>query len=100
MKNPRITQEEVGIIKDAQAGNILAFNKLFYKYKTFVEKLLLRYIKDIDEAKDITNIVFLKLPINDTNNTQNSLLLSLYLPIHKIITIPIKNQNKAIFKLF
>ena len=61
MKNPRITQEEVGIIKDAQAGNILAFNKLFYKYKGFVEKLLLGYIKDIDEAKDITNIVFLKV---------------------------------------
>ena len=31
MKNPKITQEEIRLIKDAQAGNTLAFNKLFYR---------------------------------------------------------------------
>lgn len=61
MKNPRITQEEVGIIKRAQAGDTLAFNTLFKKYKHFVDKVLFNYIKDMDEAKDITNIVFLKV---------------------------------------
>ena len=61
MKNPRITPEEVGIIKRAQAGEILAFNMLFEKYKSFVDKILFNYIKDMDEAKDITNIVFLKV---------------------------------------
>lgn len=61
MKNPRITKSEVQIIKDAQAGDQLAFNKLFYKYKGFVDKLLYAYIKDMDEAKDVTNIVFLKV---------------------------------------
>jgi RNA polymerase sigma-70 factor (ECF subfamily) len=61
MKSPRITPEEVGIIKRAQAGDESAFNVLFYKYKGFVDNLLFRYIKDMDEAKDITNIVFLKV---------------------------------------
>ena len=61
MKNPKITQEEIRLIKDAKAGNILAFNKLFYRYKGFVDNVLYQYIKDYDEAKDITNIVFLKV---------------------------------------
>lgn len=61
MKNPQITLEEVGIIKKAQAGDESAFNALYYKYKGFVENLLLRYIKDRDEAKEITNVVFLKV---------------------------------------
>lgn len=60
-KTYQITDEEVGIIKSAQAGNILAFNKLFYRYKPFVDGILYHYIKDLDEAKDITNIVFLKV---------------------------------------
>lgn len=61
LKNPCITPEEVEIIKKAQAGNILAFNKLFYRYKGFVDRILFHYLKDMDEAKDITNIVFLKV---------------------------------------
>ena len=61
MKNPRITQEEIGIIKKAQAGDESAFNVLFYKYKGFVENLLYQYIRDMDEAKDIANVVFLKV---------------------------------------
>lgn len=61
MKTPRITPEEVGIIKRAQAGDESAFNALFYRYKGFVENLLFQYIKDMDEAKDVTNIVFLKV---------------------------------------
>lgn len=61
MKNPRITPEEVGIIKRAQAGDESAFNALFYKYKGFVDNILFQYIKDMDEARDITNVVFLKV---------------------------------------
>lgn len=60
-KNPKITSEEIALIKRAQAGDESAFNALFYKYKGFVENILFRYIKDMDEAKDITNIVFLKV---------------------------------------
>lgn len=60
-KNPRITSEEVGIIKRAQAGDESAFNALFYRYKGFVENVLFQYIKDMDEAKDVANIVFLKV---------------------------------------
>ena len=59
--NPRITPEEVGMIKRAQAGDESAFNALFYRYKGFVENLLFHYLKDMDEAKDVTNIVFLKV---------------------------------------
>lgn len=61
MKNPRITPTEIGLIKKAQAGNELAFNTLYRKYKSFVENVLFQYIKDMDEAKDIANIVFLKV---------------------------------------
>lgn len=61
MKNPKITEEEIGIIKKAQAGDELAFNRLFKKYKSFVDNLLYHYVKDRDEAKDLTNVVFLKV---------------------------------------
>jgi len=56
-----ITQEEIDLIKRAQSGSISAFNQIFYKYKYFVESILLSYIKDKDEARDITNIVFCKI---------------------------------------
>lgn len=55
------TLEEIDLIKSAQAGNESAFTRLFYRYKPFVEGLLCSYIKDKDEARDITNIVFLRV---------------------------------------
>ena len=58
---PKITPEEIKTIKDAQAGSIKAFNRIFYRYKGFVENLLYQYLKDMDEAKDLANIVFLKV---------------------------------------
>jgi len=61
MKSPKITKREVGIIKRAQAGDMSAFNKLFRRYKRFVEKVLYSYLKDWDESKDLTNVVFLKV---------------------------------------
>lgn len=61
MAYPKITKEEIKIIKSAKAGDKTAFNRIFYKYKEFVEKILYGYIKDEDEARDITNIVFLKI---------------------------------------
>ena len=60
-KIPRITEKEIALIKSAQSGNEKAFNKLFYMYKGFVESLLTDYLKDRDEARDITNVVFLKV---------------------------------------
>jgi RNA polymerase sigma-70 factor (ECF subfamily) len=59
--NPKITKEEIALIKSAKAGDESAFNTLFYKYKSFVDNILFQYIKDMDEAKDLTNIVFLKV---------------------------------------
>lgn len=59
--DPKITQDEIGIIKQAQAGNMRAFEKLFYKYKPFVENLLNLFINDMDEARDLTNVVFMKV---------------------------------------
>lgn len=61
MKTPKITPEEIGMVKRAQAGDMLAFNHIFYRYKGFVEHVLYSYIKDMDEAQDIANIVFLKV---------------------------------------
>ena len=61
MKTPKITLEEIGIIKNAKAGKESAFNLIYYKYKDFVINLLYQYINDYDEAKDLSNIVFLKI---------------------------------------
>lgn len=58
---PKITPEEIKTIKEAQAGSITAFNRIFYRYKPFVENLLFQYLKDMDESKDLANIVFLKV---------------------------------------
>ena len=60
-KNPRITEKEIRLIKKAQEGDIKAFNKIFRHYKRFVERVLRNYVKDKDEARDIANIVFLKV---------------------------------------
>ena len=59
--NPRITPEEVGLIKRAKAGDESAFNALYHKYKGFVDNILFQYLKDMDEARDVSNIVFLKV---------------------------------------
>lgn len=67
MDSLSITPTEIETIKQAQAGSEKAFNKIFYKYKTYVERILLDYVKDYDEAKDLANIVFLK--IHDKINT-------------------------------
>lgn len=61
MKNPRITPEEIEVIKAAQAGSVPAFNRIFKKYQGFVTNILYGYIKDKDEARDIANLVFLKV---------------------------------------
>lgn len=61
MKSPNITEEEVGMIKRAQAGDERAFNRIFKRYKPLVENILFRYLKDTDEARDLANEVFLKV---------------------------------------
>lgn len=60
-KNPNITDEEIALIKSAQAGNTSAYNKLYYKYRGFTTKILYDYIKDYDEAKDMNNFVWYKV---------------------------------------
>lgn len=61
MNAPKITKGEIKLIKAAQAGDEQAFAKLFRRYKRFVEHLLYQYLNDVDEAKDVCNIVFLKV---------------------------------------
>lgn len=61
MDNPRITQEEVGMIKKAQEGDKRAFDRIFNKYLPFVEKILFSYLNDMDEARDLANVVFMKV---------------------------------------
>lgn len=60
-KNPKITAEEIALIKSAQAGEITAFNRLYEKYKNFTTNLLFKYIKDYDESREINNVVWLKV---------------------------------------
>ena len=61
MKTPKITPEEIKVIKAAQEGDIIAFNRIYKKYKAFVSNILYGYLKDKDEANDIANLVFLKV---------------------------------------
>lgn len=61
MDTPRITPKEIALIKEAKAGNISAFNKLYYRYRDFVSHILNQYLNDEDESRDLTNIVFLKV---------------------------------------
>lgn len=56
-----ITPEEISLIKSVQSGSQTAFTKLFNRYKPFVEGILVTYLHDRDEARDITNVVFLKV---------------------------------------
>lgn len=61
MKTPKITPEEIGIVKRAQAGNESAYNVLYKRYSPFVRKLIYRYVKDMDESSYLCNEVFLKV---------------------------------------
>lgn len=61
MEHHSMTQSEIETIKKAQQGDEQAFNKLFHQYKEFVDNLLFCYVKDRDEARDLTNVVFLKV---------------------------------------
>ena len=49
------------MVKRAQSGDESAFVELFNRYKPFVEALLCLYLKDMDESKDLANVVFLKV---------------------------------------
>lgn len=60
-KNPKITEEEIALIKSAQAGYMPAFNKLYHRYSGFTTNLLYHYLKDYDEARDINNLVWDKV---------------------------------------
>jgi RNA polymerase sigma-70 factor (ECF subfamily) len=61
MNNPRITESEIEMIREAKAGSKSAFTHIFETYKDFVDNLLFGYLKDKDEAKELTNLVFLKV---------------------------------------
>jgi len=60
-KNPKITEEEIALIKSAQVGYMPAFDKLYHKYEKFTTDILYKYLKDYDEARDINNIVWDKV---------------------------------------
>lgn len=60
-KNPRITHKEIEVIKEAQAGSMPAFNKLYERYKEFVENVIYCYVIDKDETNYLANEVFLKV---------------------------------------
>lgn len=60
-KSKNITEKEIAMIKKAKAGDERAFTWIFNKYKGLVDGILCGYIKDQDEARDMTNIVFLKV---------------------------------------
>lgn len=59
--NPNITDEEIALIKSAKAGDESAYNKLYYKYRGFTTNILYQYIKDFDEAREVNNVVWLKV---------------------------------------
>jgi len=54
MKNPRISDEEVSLIKRAKAGDESAFTMLYNKYEKYVTSTALSFVRDMDTAKDLT----------------------------------------------
>ncbi|WP_173431825.1 RNA polymerase sigma factor [Sharpea azabuensis] len=61
MTSSKITKEEISYINRAKAGEQSAYTWIFNKYQKFVEDLLISYLKDEDEARSLTNVVFLKV---------------------------------------
>lgn len=53
MKNPRISDEEVSLIKRAQAGDESAFSTLFNTYKKYVTNVARNYTRNADAANDV-----------------------------------------------
>lgn len=48
-------------------------DKIFKEYKSFVENVINSYINDMDEAKDLTNVVFIKVYQNLDKFDQSNL---------------------------
>ena len=61
MNLPDITPEEITLVKNAKEGKPHSFTALFKRYKHFVDHVLYEYLRDMDEARDLTNVVFLKV---------------------------------------
>ncbi len=53
--------DELELIKNAQNGDIQAFEELVYKYDSSVLSLALRYTGDEDDAKDLYQEVFIRV---------------------------------------
>jgi len=58
MQNLRISDEEIGLIKRAQAGDESAFTKLYNMYEKLVLNVIRSYVSDLDTAKDLTICTF------------------------------------------
>ena len=56
-----MTVTEIELIINAQQGNIEAFESLIYKYDKNVLSLVLKYVNNRDDAKDIYQEVFLRV---------------------------------------
>jgi len=54
-------KEEIELIKNAQHGDMVSFEKLIYQYDRNVLSLAYSYINDQDDAKDIYQEVFLRV---------------------------------------
>jgi RNA polymerase sigma-70 factor (ECF subfamily) len=49
------------LVEQAKAGNQYAFELLLRKYQLKVTKLIMRYVRDMDEASDLTQETFIKV---------------------------------------
>ena len=53
--------DDLELVKDILDGNIDSFNVIIYKYESSIFKFILSMIKDSEEAKDLTQEVFITL---------------------------------------
>ena len=51
--------DDLELVKDILDGNMESFNAIIYKYECLIFKFILAMVKDQEEAKDLTQEVFI-----------------------------------------
>lgn len=91
--------EDLELVKSVLNGNINSFNEIIYRYESSIYRFILAMVKEPEEAKDITQDVFITLYNKLYTYRGKSKLSSWIYQIARNKSIDYIRRNKRIIKL-
>ena len=99
MKNHRISDEEIGLIERAKAGDNNAFSTLYRNYEKYVFKIIRSYVKDADTAEYLTVETFVKVYENISDFTDYKSFSAWVKTIAKNIAIDCLREKRHVVEV-